>query len=114
MPDAKWIKLDVEYRCSQKGTTVMIAIIHGPTPNGGDFALAFFKDENGRFISKRKALRIEIHEYTYDGVDISTSFMSREEPTSLLMRIKNTMSCLFCRLRGDNGWENEEFEEFEE
>jgi hypothetical protein len=48
--------------------------IEGPTPNGGDYAIAFFFDERGNPTAKNKAKRVEIVEYNIQGVQIFRNY----------------------------------------
>lgn len=38
--------------------------IEGPTPNGGDYAIAYYQDENGELVDKDKASQVTIAEFS--------------------------------------------------
>ena len=46
----------------------MIKRIDGPTPNGGDYLIAIYEDENGFECDMENATYISILEYTNDDV----------------------------------------------
>jgi hypothetical protein len=41
--------------------------IDGPTPQGGAYSIAYYRDENGELIDKAVASRVEIVEYDSRG-----------------------------------------------
>lgn len=45
----------------------MTKTFNGKTPNGGEYAKAFYLDAEGKPTSEENAARIVIHEYTKDG-----------------------------------------------
>ena len=50
--------------------------INGATPNGGSYAIAYFRDKDGQPCSESKAVRIEIVEYTDKGDEICRTYGS--------------------------------------
>lgn len=46
----------------------------GPTPNGGAYSEARFLDAQGNPVSKDKATRVEITEYTRTGKRVATTY----------------------------------------
>lgn len=42
----------------------------GPTPNGGAYSTAYYRDATGKPCTKDKATKVEICEYTAEGVCI--------------------------------------------
>lgn len=48
--------------------------IDEPTPNGGAYSIAYFRDGNGNPTDKENAASVEINEYTADGHCIFTTY----------------------------------------
>jgi hypothetical protein len=46
----------------------------GPTPNGGVYSIAYFRDEAGNPVSKDKAVLIEIWEFDQTGEGIYRTY----------------------------------------
>lgn len=46
----------------------------GRTPSGGDYSVAYFYDKDGNPCPKRKAVRMNIVEYTNDGVRVNEAY----------------------------------------
>lgn len=48
--------------------------IDGPTPNGGAYAIAYFRDADGKPCSKDMATNIEIVEFDENGRDVFRTY----------------------------------------
>lgn len=49
----------------------------GPTPNGGQYAVAYFRDAQGNPCARDQAQGIEVIEYDKDGNAIFRTYMER-------------------------------------
>lgn len=56
----------------------------GPTPNGGAYSRAFYRDLDGLPVPREDAVRIEYVEYTAEGREIHRTYA---EPRDLLERM---------------------------
>lgn len=54
--------------------------VDGPTPNGGDYSIAYYYDEQNRPCKKAVAYLVNIVEYTKDGeyVNSTTAFLQEK------------------------------------
>jgi hypothetical protein len=52
--------------------------LDGPTPNGGTYAVAYFRDATGAPAVKSRAASIEIVEYSPDGDEVSRTYMKNQ------------------------------------
>lgn len=62
----------------QKGipeSTDITEVHNGKTPNGGDYSVAHFYDANGNPCKRDVAKRINIVEYTKDGVQVNECYV---------------------------------------
>lgn len=48
--------------------------IDGATPNGGQYAILYFRDNNGRPCSESKAATVEAVEYSADDVELFRTY----------------------------------------
>ena len=46
-----------------EGSSVKTERIEGPTPNGGDYAIAYYQDKDGELVDKDYASRVTIAEF---------------------------------------------------
>lgn len=46
----------------------------GPTPNGGAYSIAYYRDASGKPATKDKAVEIEIVEYAADGREVVRTY----------------------------------------
>jgi hypothetical protein len=56
----------------------------GPTPAGGVYAIAYFRDDRGNPAPKDRATQVEIHEFSADGQELRRTYASlgRDDPTA--------------------------------
>lgn len=61
--------------------------IEGPTPNGGAYSIAYWRDDNGNPVDREQATKVEIVEYDEAGEQVWRSYANmppsleaREEP----------------------------------
>lgn len=52
--------------------------IDAPTPNGGDYSVAHFRDGSGSPCAKADAIQIEIVEFRADGSEVMRTYMTRK------------------------------------
>jgi hypothetical protein len=49
-----------------EGNAMKTQRTEGPTPNGGDYAIAYYQNEEGELVDKSKASRVTIAEFKGD------------------------------------------------
>lgn len=52
--------------------------VDGPTPNGGAYAIAHYRDQHGRPCAKTDAHATEIVEHAADGRELHRTYMQRD------------------------------------
>ena len=55
----------------------MMKRIDKPTPNGGDYAIMFFYNNDGKSVSEKEATVIHVHEYTKDDKFIKETILTK-------------------------------------
>ena len=52
----------------------------GPTPNGGAYAIGYFKDKDGNPVDKKDAVSVEITEFDAQGESIFRTYATLTPP----------------------------------
>lgn len=61
----------IYYFTSKKETSQRI---DKPTPSGGAYSIIYYQDNNGKPVSKTKAVKVEIIEYSQDGTELLRTY----------------------------------------
>lgn len=50
--------------------------IDGPTPDGGDYSIAYFRDAEGNPCPRAEAAEVEVVEFSADGEQINRTYLT--------------------------------------
>ncbi len=58
--------------------------VEGPTPNGGEYAIAYFKGAEGQPVDKEDAVSVEITEFDAEGKSVFRTYADVTSPDDKL------------------------------